>query len=205
MPTDPTTTPTTTAAARVTIRRATPADAAEVAEVEEIADLEDQATHVQVDIEQWRRLLTRPDATVLLADRGGRPIGYVSAIRRLNLWTGGDLLTLDDLYVRPGHRDAGIGRQLMATLAALAAGAAAHPLGHGGRQRRRAALLPPARRSPAAQDPRRLATGRVRRRGRRPLTQPRTRPRTRRNHRSERARHHERSASAPRPRNRRPQ
>jgi hypothetical protein len=43
MPTDPTTTPTTPAAARVTIRRATPDDAAEVVTmVEEIADLEDQ-------------------------------------------------------------------------------------------------------------------------------------------------------------------
>ena len=61
MPTDPTTTPTTPAAARVTIRRATPDDAADVvAMVEEIADLEDQATHVHVDLEQWRRLLTGP-------------------------------------------------------------------------------------------------------------------------------------------------
>lgn len=31
------------------------------------------------------------------------------------------MLNLDDLYVRPGHRDAGAGRQLMAALAALAA------------------------------------------------------------------------------------
>ena len=39
----------------------TPDDAAEVvAMVEEIADFEDQATHIQVDLEQWRRLLTGP-------------------------------------------------------------------------------------------------------------------------------------------------
>ena len=122
MLTDPTTTPTTPAAARVTIRRATPDDAAEVVTmVEEIADLEDQATFVHVHLEQCRRLLTRPDVTVLLAERGGRPIGYVSAIRQIALWTGGDVLNLDDLYVRPGHREAGIGRQLMAALAAVAA------------------------------------------------------------------------------------
>jgi len=122
MLTDPTTTPTTPAAARVTIRRATPDDAAEVVTmVEEIADLEDQATCVHVHLEQCRRLLTRPDVTVLLAERGSRQIGYVSAIRQLHLWTGGDVLNLDDLYVRPGHRDAGIGRQLMAALAAVAA------------------------------------------------------------------------------------
>ena len=83
MPTDPTTTPTTPAAARVTIRRATPDDAAEVVTmVEEIADLEDQATCVHVHLEQCRRLLTRPDVTVLLAERGSRQIGYVSAIRQ---------------------------------------------------------------------------------------------------------------------------
>lgn len=119
---DPTTTPSAPAAATVTIRRATPADAADVvAMVGEIADLEDQAAHVHVDLEQWRRLLTRPEVAVLLAERGGRPIGYVSAIRQLHLWTGTDVLNLDDLYVRPGHRDAGVGRRLMAALAAMAA------------------------------------------------------------------------------------
>ncbi|MGY1748687.1 GNAT family N-acetyltransferase [Modestobacter sp. SYSU DS0511] len=55
---------------------------------------------------------------MLLAERA---IGYVSAVRQLHLWTGGDALSLDDLYVRPGHRDAGVGRKLMAALATLAA------------------------------------------------------------------------------------
>jgi ribosomal protein S18 acetylase RimI-like enzyme len=45
----------------------------------------------------------------------------VSAVRQLHLWTGGDVLALDDLYVRPGCRDAGVGRRLMGALAALAA------------------------------------------------------------------------------------
>jgi ribosomal protein S18 acetylase RimI-like enzyme len=31
------------------------------------------------------------------------------------------VLNLEDLYVRPGHRDVGVGRRLMASLAALAA------------------------------------------------------------------------------------
>jgi ribosomal protein S18 acetylase RimI-like enzyme len=106
----------------VTIRRATDADAADVAVmVREIAAHEDQAAHVHVDEDQWRRLLARPEVIVLLAERDGAPVGYVSAIRQLHLWTGGDVLNLDDLYVRPGHRDAGVGRQLMAALAAVAA------------------------------------------------------------------------------------
>jgi ribosomal protein S18 acetylase RimI-like enzyme len=108
--------------APVTVRRATPADTADVAEmVREIAAHEDQSAHVHVDVEQWRALLARPEVIVLVAERDGRPVGYVSAIRQLHLWTGGDVLNLDDLYVRPGHRDAGVGRLLMAALAELAA------------------------------------------------------------------------------------
>ena len=104
------------------IRRAAPADADEVAAmVREIAEHEDQSAHVHVDVERWRTLLARPDVVVLLAERDGRAVGYVSAVRQLHLWTGGDVLALDDLYVRPGARDAGIGRQLMGALAALAA------------------------------------------------------------------------------------
>jgi ribosomal protein S18 acetylase RimI-like enzyme len=115
--------PTTSAsAAPLTIRRATPADAADVATmVVEIATHEDQSGHVHVDVEQWRALLERPEVIVLLAERGGQAVGYVSAVRQLHLWTGGDVLNLDDLYVRPGQRDGGVGRRLMAALAGLAA------------------------------------------------------------------------------------
>jgi ribosomal protein S18 acetylase RimI-like enzyme len=109
-------------AGTVAIRRATPADAADVAAmVREIAAHEDQTAHVQVLDTQWRSLLERPDVVVLLAERNGMAAGYVSALRQLHLWTGGDVVDLDDLYVRPAHRDAGIGRRLMAALAALAA------------------------------------------------------------------------------------
>jgi ribosomal protein S18 acetylase RimI-like enzyme len=113
---------TSTPIATVTIRRATAADAADVATmVAEIAAHEDQSGHVHVDVEQWRALLGRPEVIVLLAERGGQAVGYVSALRQLHLWTGGDVLNLDDLYVRPGQRDGGIGQRLMAALAGLAA------------------------------------------------------------------------------------
>src|SRR3954453_3230991 len=106
----------------VTTRPAGPDDAAVVAAmVREIAEHEDQAAHVHVDEELWRSLLARPDVTVLLAERGGAAVGYVSAVRRLHLWTGGDVLALDDLFVRPGNRDGGVGRRLMTALAAVAA------------------------------------------------------------------------------------
>jgi ribosomal protein S18 acetylase RimI-like enzyme len=76
---------------------------------------------VHVRDAQWHGLLERPEVIVLLAERDGDAIGYVSAVRQLHLWTGGDVLSLDDLYVRPGHRDVGAGRHLMAALAAVAA------------------------------------------------------------------------------------
>jgi GNAT superfamily N-acetyltransferase len=76
---------------------------------------------VHVDVAQWGALLARPEVIVLLAERGGQAVGYVSALRQLHLWTGGDVLNLDDLYVRPGQRDGGVGRRLMAALVAVAA------------------------------------------------------------------------------------
>jgi len=118
--TDLTTSP--ASAAPITVRRATSADSRDVAAmVAEIAAHEGQTAHVHVDDGRWRTLLERPEVIVLLAQRDGRPVGYVSAVRQLHLWTGGDVLALDDLYVRAGSRDAGVGRELMAALATLAA------------------------------------------------------------------------------------
>jgi ribosomal protein S18 acetylase RimI-like enzyme len=44
----------------------------------------------------------------------------VSALRRLHLWTGTDVIALDDLYVREQFRDGGLGERLMVELARLA-------------------------------------------------------------------------------------
>lgn len=53
---------------------------------------------------------------VLIAENNRQPVGYVSALRRLHLWSGRDVLALDDLYVRNGFRSLGIGRMLMTEL-----------------------------------------------------------------------------------------
>jgi ribosomal protein S18 acetylase RimI-like enzyme len=112
----------TTTTAPVTVRRAGPDDAATVLLlVREIAAHEGDASDVASDLACWREMLARPDVLVLLAERDGHPVGYVSAVRRLHLWLGRDLLGLDDLFVRDGHRDAGVGRLLMTELGALAA------------------------------------------------------------------------------------
>ena len=104
------------------IRRAGPDDAPVVdILVREIADHEGDSEHVTVTVERWRTLLGRADVTVLLAERAGEPLGYVSAQRRLHLWSGRDILALDDLYVRAQARDGGVGRELMTALARCAA------------------------------------------------------------------------------------
>lgn len=106
-----------------TVRAATPDDAQDVSTlVLEMAAHQDQAEAVAVDAARWRELLARPDVTVLLAEVDHRPVGYVSAARRLHLWSGRDVLALDDLYVRPGHRDRGCGLLLMHELSRCAGG-----------------------------------------------------------------------------------
>jgi GNAT superfamily N-acetyltransferase len=89
--------------------------------VRELAAHEGSSADVQVVVEGWRELLARPDVTVLLATQSDEPIGFASTVRRLHLWSGRELLALDDLYVRAGHRDAGVGGRLMAGVARIAA------------------------------------------------------------------------------------
>ncbi|WP_446220026.1 N-acetyltransferase family protein [Micromonospora sp. IBHARD004] len=89
--------------------------------VREIAMHEGDDAHVTVTAARWADLLGRDDVTVLLAERAGEPLGYVSAHRRLHLWSGRDILALDDLLVRAPARDAGVGRGLMLALARTAA------------------------------------------------------------------------------------
>jgi GNAT superfamily N-acetyltransferase len=116
-----TATPTPTADDGITIRRATPADADIVQTlVLEIARHEGRLEQVHVTRSSWIELLDRGDVIVLLAERDGRELGYTSAVRRLHLWTGGDVLAVDDVYVRPGERSAGVGRRLLTAMASFA-------------------------------------------------------------------------------------
>ena len=83
----------------------------------ELATHEQTAAAVHATAEDWRRMLADPAVVVLLAYDGARPVGYVSGVRRLDLWLGRDLLALDDLYVRAEARNGGVGGRLMAALA----------------------------------------------------------------------------------------
>ncbi len=111
-----------TTASKVDVRRAGPDDAhAVLTMVREIAAHEGDVRDVASDLDTWTAMLARPDVVVLVAERDGVPAGYVSAVRRLHLWLGRDILVLDDVFVRDGYRDAGVGRLLMTGMAALAA------------------------------------------------------------------------------------
>lgn len=89
--------------------------------VREIALHEDSLSAVVADAADWRWMLQRPEVAVLLAFACDHPVGYASTTRRLSLWLGGDVLALDDLWVRPSARDQGVGRVLMSAVAHLAA------------------------------------------------------------------------------------
>jgi ribosomal protein S18 acetylase RimI-like enzyme len=103
------------------IRRAGPEDADVVrAMIGELADYQNEGEHVSITVDRWRDLLRRDDVIVLLAEHSGSAIGYVSALRRPHLWSGEDVLALDDLYVREQYRDAGVGRALTLELARYA-------------------------------------------------------------------------------------
>ena len=106
----------------VTERRAEPRDAATVHELlTELADHERSRASVGVTADDWAGLLTNPRVRVLLAWLGEHPIGYVSAVRQLHLWSGREILALDDLYVRPRSRGGGVGHSLMTALGEQAA------------------------------------------------------------------------------------
>lgn len=108
-------------AASIGIRRGGPQDADLVGVmVRELAAYQDESEHVRITPGRWHELLDGDKVIVLIAERDGQAAGYVSALRRPHLWSGEDILALDDLYVREQHRDGGVGRALMLELARLA-------------------------------------------------------------------------------------
>jgi ribosomal protein S18 acetylase RimI-like enzyme len=106
------------AVAHLLVRRAGTEDAMTVRTLLlELAAHEESAHAVHSSVDDWERMLADPAVVVLVAELDGRPVGYVSGVRQLNLWLGRDLFAMDDLYVRAEARDRGIGGRLMAALA----------------------------------------------------------------------------------------
>ena len=102
----------------VWIRRAEPADASTVrALVRELAVQQGRLDELAATEERWGEVLADDGVTVLVALVDGTAVGYVSAVRTVHLWSGRDVMTVDDLYVAPGARGRGIAALLMTSLA----------------------------------------------------------------------------------------
>ena len=60
----------------------------------------------------------RPAAEALIAERGGEAVGYALFFPTFSSFLASQGIWLEDLFVRPAHRGAGVGRALLAAVAA---------------------------------------------------------------------------------------
>jgi ribosomal protein S18 acetylase RimI-like enzyme len=117
----------------MTVRRATPADAADIARLlhDFNSEYSEPTPGVAALSERSRRLLATGEMTGLLAGEG--PDGLALIRFRDSVWTGGPEAHLQELYVVPPLRGRGTGRALLEATIALAreAGAAGVDLNTG--------------------------------------------------------------------------
>jgi len=105
------------------IRPAARADVPALLElIGELADYERLRDQLVADASLLERHLfgERPVAEALLAETGGAAAGYALFFPTFSTFLGRPGIWLEDLFVRPAHRRAGIGRALLAEVARLA-------------------------------------------------------------------------------------
>lgn len=90
--------------------------------VVELAEAEDYPGEVTARPADLAAALFGPDAVAeaVLATIDGEPVGFALFYPTYSTIVGRRGVHLEDLYVRPGHRGAGVGRVLLAHLAGLA-------------------------------------------------------------------------------------
>jgi GNAT superfamily N-acetyltransferase len=104
------------------IRPARPTDVpAIVAMIRELAEFEKLSHQLELTEEQLARDLfdERPVIEALVADGAEGPAGYALFFRSYSTFLGRPGLWLEDLYVKPSARRAGLGRRLLAAVAEL--------------------------------------------------------------------------------------
>ena len=88
--------------------------------IKELADYEhmsDQVIATEQLLEEW--IFDKQKAEVLVAELDGAPAGFALFFHSFSTFLGRAGLFLEDLYVRPEYRDRGVGKALIARLAAL--------------------------------------------------------------------------------------
>ena len=107
--------------AAVRIRAARRADAAVLlAMLRELAEYERLSDQLRATEERLRETLfcEQPVAEALIAERGGEPAGYALFFATYSTFLARPGIWLEDLFVRPPHRRFGVGRRLLAAVAA---------------------------------------------------------------------------------------
>jgi ribosomal protein S18 acetylase RimI-like enzyme len=107
----------------LSVRRGGPDDATSLHRLmSELADYQGASDGLTVSPTRLAELLARPEVCYLIAEDDGRPVGYVSWVQRIHLWSGEDILAVDDVYVTCGMRSQGVGELLMKAAALQADG-----------------------------------------------------------------------------------
>lgn len=110
------------AAGQVRLRAATEADVVQIyALIVELATYERAPEQVTGTVELLRRSLfgPHPCAEAMIAERDGRVAGFALFHGTFSTWECRPGIWLEDLYVRPEHRGAGIGAMLLREVARL--------------------------------------------------------------------------------------
>lgn len=107
----------------IAIRPARPADVALILElIRELAEYERAADQAQATPQGLHEELfgARPSCEALIGEIDGVPQGFALFFHNFSTWIGRRGIYLEDLYVRPSARGAGLGKALLTRLAAIA-------------------------------------------------------------------------------------
>jgi GNAT superfamily N-acetyltransferase len=106
-----------------TLRDATPTDVAEILRLIHALAVYEKLEHMAVGTPAQLTAAMfgpRPACAAVMAERGGRAVGFALYFTTFSTFLCKPGLYLEDLFVEPGHRGAGIGKALLRHLARVA-------------------------------------------------------------------------------------